>query len=148
MKQEVKSIDELKQFAEEFLKIFTPQQDQATLVGLSGELGSGKTTFTQCVAQSLGILERVISPTFIIMKNYALEGHSFDQLIHIDAYRLESGEELQVLGWERMSKNPKNLILIEWPERVTDILPKNMQTIHFTHKNETTRIIETDGKKD
>lgn len=147
MEHVIKNSDELKQFAQNFLQTLSPGGNQATIIGLSGELGAGKTTFTQLVAELLGVAERVISPTFIIMKNYELTGQTFKHLVHIDAYRLESGKELLALCWEGITTNPKNLILIEWPERVADILPADMQTIHFAYQDETTRIITINGEK-
>src|SRR4051812_40158014 len=94
----------------------------ATVIGLSGDLGSGKTTFTQSIAKALGVTENVTSPTFVIEKIYSLKNPStltelnFEHLIHIDAYRLESSRELLNLGWHDIVLDPKNLILIEWPE--------------------------------
>ena len=65
-----------------------------------------------------------------------------DKLIHIDAYRLDLGRELLSLGFEEIIKDPKNLILIEWPERVVEILPKNLIKINFKFISETEREIE------
>ena len=100
-------------------------KDEATLVCLSGNLGSGKTTLTQLVAEILGVKESVTSPTFVIEKIYKLDDDSFDHLIHIDAYRLKRGEELESLGWQEIIGNKKNLIFLEWPENVENILPKD-----------------------
>ncbi|MFQ5662136.1 MAG: tRNA (adenosine(37)-N6)-threonylcarbamoyltransferase complex ATPase subunit type 1 TsaE, partial [Candidatus Paceibacteria bacterium] len=61
--------------------------------------------------------------------------------IHIDAYCLESASELKSLGWEEISKNSKNIIFIEWPENVKEILPKDKQEIHFKFIDENTREI-------
>lgn len=115
---------------------------KAQVFGLAGNLGSGKTTFTQAVAKALGVNEGVTSPTFVIEKIYKLSGQVFDRLIHIDAYRLESGRELLQLGWHEISSDPKNLIMIEWPERVADILPADLKKINFAFIDEKTREIE------
>lgn len=95
----------------------------AAVLALSGDLGAGKTTFTQVLARALGVTEPVISPTFVIMKGYALEHADFDTLIHIDAYRLESPEELAVLGFARILAEPRTLVVLEWPERVRELVP-------------------------
>jgi tRNA threonylcarbamoyladenosine biosynthesis protein TsaE len=113
----------------------------ATIVGLFGDLGSGKTTFTQAVAKKLGVTDTVTSPTFVIEKIYKITHQDFTHLIHIDAYRLESSKELMHLGWKEISENPKNLILLEWPEKVADILPSDMMHITFSFIDETTREI-------
>jgi tRNA threonylcarbamoyladenosine biosynthesis protein TsaE len=119
---------------------------QAWITGLSGELGAGKTTFVQAVARALGIAETVTSPTFVIEKIYAIppskEGAPpsiFKHLIHIDAYRLESPGELARLGFNEIAADPANLILIEWPERVAELLPPDFKKISFAHIDESTR---------
>jgi tRNA threonylcarbamoyladenosine biosynthesis protein TsaE len=93
----------------------------ATIIGLWGNLGAGKTTFTQEFAKVLGINEDVTSPTFVIEKIYSTEHHIFKRLIHIDAYRLESASELQTLGWDTIVANRENLIVVEWPEKIAAI---------------------------
>lgn len=98
---------------------------QATLVTLSGELGAGKTSFAQGIAKALGVEEHVTSPTFVLEKVYALPSkiNGFTKLVHIDAYRLKSGAELAALGFADLLKDPGNLVVLEWPERVADALP-------------------------
>ena len=125
---------------------------------MHGDLGSGKTTFVKSVAKAFGLENTVTSPTFVIEKIYSirtdgrqerptsngtgsLKNHNFENLIHIDAYRLKSGEELKTLGWEEISKNPKNIIFIEWPSNVSEIIPENTQEIHFKFIDENTREI-------
>ena len=71
-----------------------------------------------------------------------MQEQSYDHLFHIDAYRLENGDELLPLGWNEISKDPKNLIVIEWAERVADVLPSDTHTVLFRHVNENTREIE------
>lgn len=116
----------------------------ACVVGLYGDLGSGKTAFTQAVAKLLGIAENVTSPTYVIEKIYPIHSlpTGFKHLIHIDAYRLEKSAELAHLGWGEIIKDPQNLILIEWPERVADIMPADHIRLKFTFIDETTREIE------
>lgn len=99
--------------------------DHAAIVTLTGDLGAGKTTFTQQLALHLGIIEPVVSPTFGIMKGYALEDNEhFDQLIHIDAYRIEDILEVGPLRFEELFKEPRTLICLEWPEKITGIVPE------------------------
>ncbi|HBB54181.1 MAG: ATPase [Parcubacteria group bacterium GW2011_GWA1_40_21] len=137
-----KSLKETEKVAKEFLaKIIVKNENGASIVGLYGDLGSGKTAFTQEAAKCLGVKETVTSPTFVIEKIYKLDHQNFDHLIHIDAYRLGSGNELLNLGWEEIAKNPKNIIFIEWPEKVAEILPEDIKKIQLTFVDENTREI-------
>jgi tRNA threonylcarbamoyladenosine biosynthesis protein TsaE len=109
--------------AEAFVRSLAPRADEATLVTLSGELGAGKTAFVKAAAKALGVGEHVTSPTFVLEKIYGLQGAAFKRLVHIDAYRLESGAELAPLGFSALMKDPATLVLLEWPEKVADALP-------------------------
>jgi len=130
----------------EFIATLKPAQDRATLVTLSGELGAGKTTFVQAAAEALGVTDTVTSPTFVIEKIYLLEKQKFSRLIHIDAYRLKSAHELEALGWKDLLADSHNLILIEWPERVAEIIPEDAIRVRIDI-DEDRRIITIDGKE-
>lgn len=139
------NIQEMKAFAADFIQKLTPALSGATVIGLRGELGAGKTTFTQTCADLLGVQDTITSPTFVLLKKYKLSdkvlGGKFSFLIHIDAYRLKSGEELNAIGWQEIISDPKNLIMIEWPELVADAMPANTRYIDFKHIDETAREI-------
>ena len=107
------------------------QPKQALIVALEGGLGSGKTTFIQGLAQELGIKENVLSPTFVIQKDFLLSLKNFRNFYHIDAYRLKNPQELLELGFDDLIKNPGNLIVIEWADKVKKILPKHIMKIKF-----------------
>lgn len=113
----------------------------ATVVALSGELGAGKTAFSQAMAAELGITETVVSPTFVIMKMYATAHAQFTKLVHIDAYRLQGGVELSKLGWSDILEDPQTLVLIEWPEQVADVIPADALRVSLEHVSETQRSI-------
>jgi len=143
MAQEIKSLEELQAFAGDFLQELnkTKKGEKATVIGLSGDLGAGKTAFTKCVAQILGITDVVTSPTFILEKVYDIPKNSvldaqFLKLVHIDAYRLENAKEMHALGWEALLLDPQNLIIIEWPEQVEGALPKESTILHFEYIDE------------
>ena len=141
------NIEETAQIASNFASKLAPKEKRATIVGLYGELGSGKTTFMKYLAKVLGIKENIQSPTFVIEKIYDLtpryaspspcegEGgrnNTFDKLIHIDAYRIEKPEEMLNLGWSDIISDPQNLICIEWPERIAGIMPPHI-VVKFEH---------------
>jgi tRNA threonylcarbamoyladenosine biosynthesis protein TsaE len=126
MQKLLPTIESLATEAGEFAARLSPQGSQATLVTLSGELGAGKTSFTQALARTLGVTEHVTSPTFVLEKIYELPretGRGFGRLVHVDAYRLEGGEALNPLGFDGIMQEAGNLVVLEWPERVADALP-------------------------
>lgn len=128
-------------------KILKMDNKKARAVALSGELGAGKTTLTQELARQLGIKNNIVSPTFVIMKNYNINLNSkyyshFKKLIHIDAYRLESHIELLKIGWQELVEDKDNLIIIEWPERVEDCIPNDVCWIKLGHVDDQTRSLE------
>lgn len=113
---------------------------KAVVVGLSGDLGAGKTAFSQCVARLLGVEEQVTSPTFVIEKIYKTkDAGKFETFVHIDAYRLDEGKELQTLGFADVVNYKNNLVFIEWPEKVKEALPAETMFISFTTIDENTR---------
>ena len=95
------------------------------------------------MARLLGDMEEITSPTFVIQKIYPLTTTSlqpFKKLVHIDAYRLEKGDELSMLNWKEIITDPGNLILIEWPVHVAEVMPFHIK-LRFRFIDETTREI-------
>ena len=146
MQYDTHTVEDLRTLAREFVGAWETK-GSATVVTLSGELGAGKTTFVQFVAGALGVSETVSSPTFVIEKIYALEGQRFSRLIHIDAYRMKDEHELEVLGWDEIVKESDNLILIEWPERVPNLIPKDAIKVRFDILGDGHRITIDGGQK-
>jgi tRNA threonylcarbamoyladenosine biosynthesis protein TsaE len=109
-----------------------------SLIGLSGDLGSGKTAFVRGLAKCLGIKKNITSPTFVIEKNYQGKNRN---LIHIDAYRLSSLSDLEAIGFNEAINDKKNLVVIEWPEKVFSQIPNNMRIINFRYLDEEKRKI-------
>jgi tRNA threonylcarbamoyladenosine biosynthesis protein TsaE len=130
MQKRSTSGEELQEIAREFALSLVPSST-ATIVTLSGELGAGKTTFTQGLAAALGVKEPVTSPTFVIEKIYGLDNQVFERLIHIDAYRLKGAEELKVLGFDELLADEGSLVLIEWPEKILAAVPESATRIRF-----------------
>lgn len=108
---------------------------KAVVLALEGQLGSGKTTFTQGLANGLGIKKRVISPTFILMRSYRLsvKNKAFKNLYHLDLYRLEENidNELATLGFFDLFDNPCNILLVEWADKARDFLPQDTIWVNF-----------------
>ena len=103
----------------------------ARVIALYGELGSGKTTFVQGLAKGLGIKQRIISPTFVVIRSY-------DNFFHIDLYRME---KVEGLGLEEIIEDPANIVVIEWADKLGDLLPKKRWEIKFEHIDEQKRRI-------
>lgn len=120
----ISTLEELQAEAEAFVAQLVPKAEGATLITLSGELGAGKTAFTKALAKAFGIEDHITSPTFVLEKIYLLpEKSPFKRLAHIDAYRLNSGEDLAALGFAELMADQGTLVMLEWPEQVADALP-------------------------
>lgn len=107
---------------------------------LYGDLGVGKTTFVQGFAQGLGIKDKIISPTFVLIRQHLIP-KTKKILYHVDLYRLENPEDTKHLGIEEIMENPDNIVLIEWAERVNNLLPKNTLKISIENIGENNRKI-------
>jgi tRNA threonylcarbamoyladenosine biosynthesis protein TsaE len=112
----------------------------ATVIGLSGNLGSGKTTFTQGFTRGIGIKQRIVSPTFILMRTYEIPKGEHKHFYHIDLYRLEGSvaSQLADLGIGEILGDPENIVLVEWAERAEAILTPN-KSIDFEVLSENKR---------
>src|SRR5512144_3076740 len=102
------------------------------VICLQGDLGAGKTTFVQGVAQGWGSLDAASSPTFILVNVYRREDEA--RLFHMDAYRLDSAPEAEELDLDAMlAQGP---LLVEWPERISGLIPDECLWIKFEHVDE------------
>ncbi len=110
-----------------------PLSNKAFIIALKGNLGSGKTTFIQGLAQGLKVKENILSPTFVIQKDFSLASKNYRSLYHVDAYRLKNPEELLELGFKDLIKNSENLIVIEWADKIKKLLPRNIFKIEFVN---------------
>ncbi len=136
-----KSAIETKQEAGKIAGKLFPDDNQATILALRGDLGAGKTTFTQGLLDFFNITEPATSPTFVIRKAYEIEYEGFKKLIHYDWYRIEHDEEISKVGFLDDLSEPSNLIVIEWPEKAQAFLSANTFYIDFKFINENTRDI-------
>lgn len=112
---------------------FAKELKGSEVLALYGDLGSGKTTFMQGLAKGLGIKKNIISPTFIIMRSYKIEAVEHQTLFHLDLYRLESESEARDLGILELIEDAKNIVAIEWPDKIENILPNRRINIYFQY---------------
>jgi tRNA threonylcarbamoyladenosine biosynthesis protein TsaE len=133
---------------------------EAVVLLLKGDLGGGKTTFLQGFAKGLGVKEKVLSPTFVIMKKFPIFSKKptvhktpdrvfcvLKYFYHIDCYRLKNYKDAVELGLKDILKNPENIVAIEWPEKISKILPKDAIKINFKFINKNTREVLINLKK-
>lgn len=129
-------------------KIFAQSLRRGLVVCLQGDLGGGKTTFAQGVAQGLCIKAQITSPSFVLMRRYRIchcedrsqqaeatkQSHlqvKINYLYHLDCYRLKKAEEILAIGLEEILADPTGVILIEWAERILEYLPQQRITVQF-----------------
>lgn len=122
-------------------KKFASSLKGGEVIALYGDLGSGKTTFASGVINFFFKNKRVLSPTFIIVRHYYPKNKKINQLIHIDLYRLKNKVEIKDLGLSEHFRNSKNIILIEWAEKIKSMLPKKHIEISFNPLSQNTRKI-------
>lgn len=130
---EVSSVEETWALARKFANTLSA----GDVVCLEGDLGAGKTTFTQGLAAALGAKGRVASPTFCIVREHPIvcERNNPDAprlLVHIDLYRLHGEEDVEALGWDDyLAKGA--VMVVEWPVRAGSLIPKNAKRVVFSY---------------
>lgn len=110
-----------------------------TIITLRGELGAGKTAFARGFARGIGVAEPVSSPTFTIAQEYILSNGK--RLYHLDLYRINDSAAALAFGIEEFLDDPDAICLIEWPERIDDILPPGTPEVIISHLDENSRTV-------
>lgn len=120
-------------------KIIGGMLAKGDVVALIGELGAGKTCLTQGIARGLGVPEcyEITSPTFTLINEYP----GCLKLIHIDMYRLEDVRDLDDIGYEDLL-DEKGVMVIEWAEKIREVLPDSAWSIHIIHRDEQKRALQ------
>lgn len=137
--QVIKSLDELDVLAKEI----ADHLQGGDVLALSGDLGAGKTAFTQSLAKALGVKLTVTSPTFILLRQYPTTKDF--TLYHSDWYRLEKSE-VDGIGVVELFGQPDSVVVIEWPERARDLLPPQTQWMDFDYVDGQTRRITVNAR--
>ena len=114
--------EDTKKFSKEVIEYLKnkKKKDSSLILNLIGDLGAGKTTFTKYLALNLGVEDEIVSPTFVLRKDYDTRDEVFKKLIHIDIYRIESDSELETIGFSDVEKNKDSLIVIEWGNNMVE----------------------------
>ncbi|MEX0616453.1 MAG: tRNA (adenosine(37)-N6)-threonylcarbamoyltransferase complex ATPase subunit type 1 TsaE [Candidatus Woykebacteria bacterium] len=130
------SADQTKRIAFDFAhKLSLPK-----VIALYGDLGAGKTTFIQGLAKGLGITKRVLSPTFVFIRQYKLEKQQAI-FYHVDLYRLDSKKDIEAIGLKEVLEDKNAIVAIEWPEKIEEFLPKNITVVRLQSNGENKRKI-------
>lgn len=122
-------------------EMFASELQGGEIICLSGELGAGKTTFSQGILEGLGAKGPYTSPTFVVMKHYEIKAPKtggIGNAYHVDAYRIGPDDMLN-LGWEEMISGEKNVVIVEWAERLGSIIPECAVRIDFSWEGENER---------
>lgn len=113
------------------------------VIALEGELGAGKTVFVKGFAEAIGIKSKIKSPTFVLMRSYKIQDtrYKIQNLYHLDCYRIAGHKDLRIPELEEVFNEKGSIVLVEWAERIKEILPKKHITIHIDHVDENKRKI-------
>jgi tRNA threonylcarbamoyladenosine biosynthesis protein TsaE len=119
------------------------KRKKAVILFLKGGLGAGKTTFLQGFAKMVGVKEKVLSPTFILIRKMPIKKNflNFKNFYHIDFYRLSSKKDLNSLKLKEVLSNPTSLVAIEWPEKFAIFLPKPFIVLDFKILGKNKRLV-------
>ncbi len=155
--QQKKFVTKSKEETQKIASRFAKKLKGGEVLCFYGDLGSGKTTFIQGLARGLGIKQNITSPTFVLMKKYPRRGAIYCArqrgvinhaptkckifFYHMDAYRLSNSQEAIDLGIEEIWDDPKNIIAIEWADKISEILPKKKIDLCFESLSENKRKI-------
>jgi tRNA threonylcarbamoyladenosine biosynthesis protein TsaE len=126
-------------------KIVRKRTKKALVLGLKGDLGGGKTTFLQGFAKGLEIKQKILSPTFLILKRFKLSNQrrwQFKNFYHFDCYRIQKPKEILNLGFREIISDPKNIVAIEWADKIQKIMLRNTIWIKFEFIDENKRKIK------
>ena len=112
------------------------------VIALYGELGAGKTHFAKGIARGLGIKRRILSPTFIFIRSYTITVNRKPLTFnHVDLYRGQTKEDFRSLGLEDVFSSD-SIVVVEWAEKISEILPKKRIDVTISVENETERRIK------
>lgn len=122
---------------ENFAMALAGRLQPGTVVALHGDLGAGKTVFSRGFARGLKIAEPVSSPTYTIIQEYALPDGGW--FFHLDLYRIDNSRSALDFGVDEYLEDKNAYIVVEWPERIADILPQGTLHLYIRHLGDDTR---------
>jgi len=124
-----------------FAKKFAKTLKGGEVIGLIGDLGTGKTIFAKGLAAGLGVKQPINSPTFVLMKVYKANRKNIKKLVHIDAYRLKKPQDILAIGFYDYLKKNDTVVIVEWADKIKKSLPNKTKCVQFYHLGEKRKII-------
>ena len=138
MEIRINSLDQIDAAAEQFAACMKDSK----VFAFYGKMGAGKTTFIKALCEHMGVKDVITSPTFAIVNEYESETTG-GQIFHFDFYRIDRIEEAYDFGYEEYFYSG-DLCLVEWPEKIEQLLPENVITVRITVDSDTARTFEID----
>ena len=138
MEIKIQSLDQIHEAARQFIEAMGDN----TVFALYGKMGAGKTTFIKAVCEELGVSDVITSPTFAIVNEYRSD-IAGELIYHFDFYRINDVREAYDFGYEEYFYSG-DLCLVEWPEKIEQLLPDNVMTVRITVDSDTARTFEID----
>ena len=135
MKIKIDSLDTIHEAAKEFLQ----NMGDGKVFAFYGKMGAGKTTFVKAICEELGVEDVITSPTFALVNEYTAGDGS--PVYHFDFYRIDDIREAYDFGYEEYFYSG-DLCLVEWPEKIEQLLPENVMTVRITVDSDTARTFE------
>lgn len=135
MELQIKSLETIQETAREFIRLM----GESTVFAFHGQMGAGKTTFIKAICEVLGVEDVINSPTFAIVNEYR-SAESGELIYHFDFYRINKIEEAYDFGYEDYFFSG-SLCLIEWPEKVDELLPGDCVEVTITENLDGTRTV-------
>jgi len=132
-----RDVDETRKSAAALAELLVP----GDVVSLAGELGAGKTAFVQGAARALGVEEPVVSPTFVLVREYRGDM----PIYHVDVYRLDRLQEVHDLGFEDFL-DPGGVVFVEWGDAVEALLPDSHLRVELTTEEDQARLIRVSAR--
>ncbi|MBQ6311603.1 MAG: tRNA (adenosine(37)-N6)-threonylcarbamoyltransferase complex ATPase subunit type 1 TsaE [Bacteroidales bacterium] len=135
----ITSLKEIDKIAREFIQYISESDLQSNIFAFYGKMGAGKTTFIKAICKALGVTDTVNSPTFTIINEYR-SAKGFP-IYHFDFYRINRLQEAYDIGVEEYFSGD-GLCLIEWPEKIAEILPEDVINVTITTREDLSRSVE------
>lgn len=142
MKKVSNSLAETNSFAEKVVRALKKSGKKTGVLALVGDLGSGKTALTKCIAKALGVEGEITSPTFVLRNDYRTRDSHFKYLHHLDAYRID--DNLDTVGLSDILAHDNTLVVVEWADRISERMPDETITIRASVSGDTHTFLSDD----